>query len=515
MRTFHRGYRLPALMLGLAWFVVASRGHAEGPLRQHGPTAPRVNTDDQTMAWQLKAGTRRCPGRYANTLLALNPAVVKYETEPGHSFVYCLRTVATYEQVYYGRDGKLKRRYVKARAHGTGFAYRASGNDTLILTNHHVSSWPVVTDEDNEVRGVPAGARRVSEELFIVRNDEDDFEPGYVPLSVVVGDPTLDASVVKARRRLNVMPYALGTSAALRTGDAVEVRGYPLGAFAAANGGKVTNPYVEDVEDKWNHTDFALDALVNRGNSGSPVLAVSCTSGEYELVGLFHAGYRGGEAMNLAVGVDELRTLMDKLQARPRRDRLEGTGVTPELRASVLQSVRAAQDPLQLIRFGDRLVTVRALEDDRLVFRLYGEEYPADPYVYVEVEEAPRDAAPRVTVSPALQPTHSIPGASMDAETREHLDRLTQALLVRLARVRGFRMAAGPPPRSKDQHRRADRLLRDLHRQEKEQKDLVEGLAGHLERARRLALTSAPPPPEAPAAGTASAAGPSSLPSAR
>jgi serine protease Do len=441
------------------------------------------------MARQLQTGGRRCMGAYANTLLTLAPTVSRYEQQPGRSFVYCLRSTAVYEQVYYGRDGKLKHRYLKALAHGTGFAYRWTGLETLLLTNHHVASWPEVTDDDNAVSGVPVGAKKVSELLQIVRNDEDDYEPGFVTLTRMVTDPSLDASVVKAKTRLNIMPYVVGSSAELHAGNAVEVRGYPLGAFAAANVGKVTNPYVEDLDGNWSHADFALDARVNRGNSGSPVLAVSCLTGEYELVGLFHAGYREGEAMNLAVGVDELKPLMEKLTPRARPQRVEATTMTLEARRA-LSTLLTGHNGLLHMRFGNRMAEVELTPADGFSFRLYGENYPADPHVYVQLDEPVQDDdnPPHVSVSRALDPPWSVPAEALNAEAREHLQRMMTALLTRLARMQQYREVAGEPPRSMTQHKRADRLLKEMVRMEKEQQEMLEVLDTHLERARNALL---------------------------
>ena len=60
-----------------------------------------------------------------------------------------------------------------------------------------------------------------------------------------------------------------------------------------------------------------IDALLSHGSSGSPVLAVSCETGAFELVGMFHAGYTGGNALNVVGGVDQLKDLMTTLKKRP------------------------------------------------------------------------------------------------------------------------------------------------------------------------------------------------------
>ena len=58
------------------------------------------------------------------------------------------------------------------------------------------------------------------------------------------------------------------------------------------------NPLTVDSERGWNHADFVVDALLNAGNSGSPVFAVSCRTSEPELVGIYHAGYTDAATLN-------------------------------------------------------------------------------------------------------------------------------------------------------------------------------------------------------------------------
>src|SRR5207253_1899239 len=150
----------------------------------------------------------------------------------------------------------------------------------------HVASQPEVTDEEHPVDGVPMGSKKVREQLKIVRDETDDYEPGHVLLTKLLVDAQADIAVLKARKLLPVMPYRIGRSGALRAGNLVQVRGFPLGAFAALNTGKVLNPLTQDTERGWNHVDFMIDALLASGNSGSPVFAISCRSSEPELVGI-------------------------------------------------------------------------------------------------------------------------------------------------------------------------------------------------------------------------------------
>jgi len=204
-----------------------------------------------------------------------------------------------------------------------------------------VASQPEVTDEEHPVDGVPMGSKKVREQLKIVRDETDDYEPGHVPLTKLLVDAQADVAVLKARKLLPVMPYRIGRSGALRAGNLVQVRGFPLGAFAALNTGKVLNPLTQDTERGWNHVDFMIDALLASGNSGSPVFAISCRTSEPELVGIYHAGYTDAAALNAVVAVDQLREELETLKV-PKRD---PAGVHNEI---------TAQDRDRLIRGAQR-----------------------------------------------------------------------------------------------------------------------------------------------------------------
>jgi S1-C subfamily serine protease len=265
-----------------------------------------------------RAGGALCTGRYADTLAAMNAAARTRESRPAADYAYCLRAKAVYESVSWGRGGKLRRQYHTKVRHGTGFAYRQRGGEWLVATNDHVVAFPEVTGDGVDVDGVPPGARRVREEIRIVGNEAEPDGPGQIPLRDVVRDEALDVAVLASRQALNVLPYKLGRSADLRVGNAVLARGFPLGAFPAANAGKVIGVGQRDTDRGWDHEDFAVDALLNLGSSGSPVLAVSCETGEPEVVGIYHAGYRGAQGLNVVVAIDGLRGVLEGLAAPAR-----------------------------------------------------------------------------------------------------------------------------------------------------------------------------------------------------
>jgi serine protease Do len=320
-----------------------------------------------------------CTGRYADTLSAMNAAAREREARAAADYVYCLRATAVYEHVSYGPGGKLRRQYHTKVRHGTGFAYRQRDGEWLLATNHHVVSYPEVTGEGVEVDGVPPGSRRVREDVRIVASEADPEGPDQAPLGQVVQDEALDLAVLSSRTPLQLIPYRFGSSGDLRVGNAVLARGFPLGAFPAANGGRVIGLGHRDTERGWDHEDFAVDALLNLGSSGSPVLAVSCETGEPEVVGIYHAGYRGAQGLNVVLAMDGLRDVLDRLTAPAR------TAPSARVPAANPAESRAAlaRGPL-VIPFGGRAVRVER-EGDAVRFALLDAAFPLSARVEVSV----------------------------------------------------------------------------------------------------------------------------------
>jgi S1-C subfamily serine protease len=291
-----------------------------------------------------------CSSRYADAL-SMDAAARDRESRPVADWVFCLRASAVYEHLSYGRGGKLVHAYVTKVRHGTGFAYRKRGAEWLVATNQHVVSFPEVTLGE-EVEGVPAGSRRVRTEVRIVTSEAEPDSPDQIVLRPVLDDEALDVAVLASSEPLHVSPYRLGRSADLKVGNAVLVRGYPLGAFLAANTGRVIGVGQRDTERGWDHEDFAVDALLNLGSSGSPVLAIPCATGEPEIVGIYHAGYRNAQGLNVVIAMDGLRAPLDELRAPVRVEPPPEPAPDPaEARAAV------ARGPI-LMPFGRRAVRV-------------------------------------------------------------------------------------------------------------------------------------------------------------
>lgn len=450
-----------------------------------------------------------CDGEYADTLQAQSLRTREIEQGPRSQYSYLVRSTAKYECPFFGPDGKLRRRRVQASELGSAFAYEVAGNETYLMTNEHVAAWPEVTDLVHRVEGVPEGCKRVEDKLRIVRDERDDFEPGQIVLTRVAVDPLLDAAVLKAGQKLTVLPYRIGKSAALRQGNMVEVRGFPLGVMQAVSSGKVVNPYDRDQEQGWDHVDFVIDALLSEGNSGSPVLAVSCKSREMELVGVYHAGYKGHGALNVVVGIDQLVDFMHKKKRVPRAISPEGSVGAPGVgeRTRIKDALQAGTLPL--FDFGS-LVVRAEVADGVLLYHVYGRQFPLDERRVAVIEDLPKDGVfgelGRLWVQ-GSSGWRDWPPSALGADERDLMSRVGDSIRLQLLHTIEYRRALANPG-SPDERRRGRDLSRALARDTPLARDLATNL---LETADRLSVgrdtapvattTEAPPAPSAPLPG--------------
>jgi S1-C subfamily serine protease len=445
-----------------------------------------------------------CDGEYSDSLQAQSPRNREVDQGPRSQFSYLVRSSARYECPFFGPDGKLRRRRVQASELGSAFAYEQSGGDTYLLTNEHVAVWPEVTDSSHHIDGVPEGCKRVDDKLRIVRDERDDFEPGQIALTRVAVDPLLDAAILKANQKLTVIPFKVGKSAGLRQGNGVEVRGFPLGVMQAVSSGKVVNPYDRDQEQGWDHVDFVIDALLAEGNSGSPVLAVSCQSRQMELVGIYHAGYKGHGALNVVVGIDQLTEFMHKKKRVPRALSSDGAPGAPSAtdRARIKEAL--ASGTLPLFDFGGLIMHAEVV-DDALLYQVYSRQFPLDDRRVVVIEDRadPKNAGAfgalgRLWVLSATG-WREWPQSELGGDEHDLLARVADSVRLQILHTVDYRRALANPA-SADERRKGRDLSRALARDVPGARDLASNL---LETAERLSLGHDPGPSGPGVAATA------------
>ncbi len=459
-----------ALVLALALPALA-KGKNKPPKTQPKPAAAPV------------AHPVLCSGDYADALPPEKASAILDSAR--ESFVFAIRNTATYERIYYGRDGKLRRAYLRSIVHGTGFAYRMLNGETHLVTNEHVASQPEVTDEDHPVDGVPTGSKKVREQLKIVRDETDDYEPGHVLLTKLLVDPQADIAVLKARKVLPVMPYRVGRSGALRAGNLVQVRGFPLGAFAALNTGKVLNPLTHDIERGWNHADFMIDALLASGNSGSPVFAISCRTSEPELVGIYHAGYTDAAALNAVVAVDQLREELETLKV-PKRDPAGAHNeITAQDRDRLVKQLLAETTRSLTFPFGGRSVVVAMTDPQTIRFSILDDDYPLSSRETMALVDRGANGFGTLDfiVVPVDGQSTDAPAQALEGDVREHFDKLYESLWRQVLGVADYRARLAKGRLSADAFAEAQAARARIRKRTPEQKELLNTCAFEADRA--------------------------------
>ncbi len=262
------------------------------------------------------------------------------------------------------------------------------------------------------------------------------------------------------------MPYKIGKSAALRQGNAVEVRGFPLGVMQAVSGGKVVNPYDRDQEQGWDHVDFVIDALLAEGNSGSPVLAASCKSRDLELVGVYHAGYKGHGALNVVVGIDQLTEFMHKKRAPPARAHRGWAGRARRRRSRAPQGGARRRAPCPCSTSAASSSGPRTA-DGVLLYHVYGRQFPLDDRRVAVIEDLPKDGAfgelGRLWV---LGQTgwREWPPSALGTDEHDLLARVGDSIRLQILHTVDYRKALANPGSPDERRARARSVARDRPR---------------------------------------------------
>lgn len=172
---------------------------------------------------------------------------------------------------------------------GVGYADAVLGSgffisrDGYIVTNHHVISDMV----DPEYEGFSR--------LYVRLAEDPDTR---IPASVVGYDRTLDLAILKAEVDAPYV-FALGSSDALEVGDRVYAIGSPLGLERTITSGIISSV---DRQIFTMGSVFQLDAAVNSGNSGGPLI-----DEQGRVQAIVFAGVQNFQGLNFAIPVEYLK----------------------------------------------------------------------------------------------------------------------------------------------------------------------------------------------------------------
>ncbi|HEU4448967.1 MAG TPA: trypsin-like peptidase domain-containing protein [Gaiellaceae bacterium] len=200
--------------------------------------------------------------------------------QAGPGVVQVLSTSVVSNDPFFGPQG--------ATSQGSGFVIDKSGH---IVTNYHVIE----------------GAREVE-----VNFSGDD----RVPARVVGSDPSTDLAVLKIDAQSRALtPLPLGSSDAVRVGDAVVAIGNPFGLERTVTAGIVSALQREITAPNGYTIDKVIqtDAPINPGNSGGPLL-----NADGQVIGVNSqiegaSGTRGNVGIGFAVPINTVKEVVSQI----------------------------------------------------------------------------------------------------------------------------------------------------------------------------------------------------------
>lgn len=163
---------------------------------------------------------------------------------------------------------------------GSGFFIDDRG---YIITNHHVIESLVDSKYEGYVR------------LYIKLLDDQDTK---IPAKVIGYDPILDLALLKVEITPKVV-FNLGSSSDLKIGDKVSAIGTPIGLE-----GTITSGIVSSTDRKLLTLGnvFQIDAAVNSGNSGGPLI-----DEKMQVQAVVFAGMLQYQGLNFAIPIEYLK----------------------------------------------------------------------------------------------------------------------------------------------------------------------------------------------------------------
>jgi serine protease Do len=193
------------------------------------------------------------------------------------------------------------------------------------------------------------------------------------------------------------------------------------------------------------------------------VLAVSCRTGKFELVGVYHAGYARGSALNVVVGIDQIRDLMTTLKRSP-RPRTDGGPVALDARARTELTEALSTLGTQYFPFGQLTASAFLRSDGAILFFIHSRDFPlrASPALALEDLPSPGDGfgAPGRVLAGNRQGLRGIPRSELDADAQGQLARLLDALRRDAIAVLRYRVTARGGMATRERFEKVARLER-------------------------------------------------------
>lgn len=155
---------------------------------------------------------------------------------------------------------------------GSGFVVY---NDTTIVTNYHVISDAYSCDIETE-----------NDELYRVSD-------------IICFSKEKDLAILQLNRSSGLTPLVLGDSSKVQKGEVVTAIGSPLGLINTISQGIISGRVTEEGQEV-----FQFSASISNGSSGGALF-----NERGEIIGVTFASYKNGQSLNLAIPINEVKSL--------------------------------------------------------------------------------------------------------------------------------------------------------------------------------------------------------------
>jgi hypothetical protein len=241
-----------------------------------------------------------------------------------------------------------------------------------------------------------------------------------------------------------------------------------------------------------------------------------------ELVGVYHAGYKGHGALNVVVGIDQLSEFMRKKKRIPRAIASEGSpgSLGPADRERVKETLGSGTLPM--FDLGGLVVRAESTDSGAILYHVYGRQFPLDDRRVAVLEDLPK-APPSVAAAGAKAAGPAAPGgfgelgrlwvlggngwrewpqSALGADEHDLIARVTDSIRLQILHTAEYRRALANPG-SQEERKRGREVSRTIARDLPVARDLSANLLETVDRLSAgreatVASTTEPAPSPAP-----------------
>jgi len=195
------------------------------------------------------------------------------------------------------------------------------------------------------------------------------------------------------------------------------------------------------------------------------------------LVGIYHANYTGGAALNVVVGIDQVRDLMTTLRRVPHTRGDGATAPVAKDRMPLMKDLRVLYEPF--FPLGTLPAQVRARQDGALIFEVLSKEFPLKAYPLIVLEDLPSSRPDAFGELGRLwfggpQGLKAYARSDLESDVQAQVQRVLDSLRRNAVSTFAYRSAMRGALNSREKYETVTRLERSLRKSTLNQRELVQ-----------------------------------------